>query len=88
MTTPDPARLVQLLTDAGFQRTKSRPDGQSFEWPAWQEYPLPALLLAGHPDDEEAATLMAWTVSRLRDVADVGRRAQQVLDGLNPEETT
>lgn len=88
MTAPDPARLVQLLTDAGFHRTKGYPGQQSFEWPAWQEYPLPALQIAGHPDDEEAATLMAWTVSRLRDVADVGRRAQQVLDGLNTEETT
>lgn len=89
MTVPDPALLVRLLTDAGWTNTGG----------AAGRYARLELLAAGYgygrtlivPADRKFGDyddLMGGTLAELRAAADVCRRAQRVLDGLNAEATT
>lgn len=85
MSTPDPARLVQLLTDAGFRHAANGRGYQRFTWPddrresfyVWTDITAP-----------EHGEMMAGATAELREAADVGRKAQRVLDGLEAEATT
>lgn len=82
MTTPDPARLVQLLTDAGFAQIDMGPDFRAFDWPDRGRFHRETLVLYGDPSN------LADVLADLHAAADVGRKAQRVLDGLEAEATT
>ncbi|GIM89697.1 hypothetical protein [Paractinoplanes toevensis] len=83
MTTPDPARIVETLTSAGWQVTDSKPNLYvHLAWP-YQRHRL--LIIPLDPGIADYDDLLAAAIRALKGAVAVGNGAKQALAAYRPD---